>query len=218
MRNRRENLDDLTNFLNLDSLVDIISNNVGILVILAVSMAMLSLMEKSEQFSSKDHPIEDIEKIKIPWSHSSQKNNLLFLLKDDRLLYLDRALVFNRLKQYLSGKTPLPKQISFHDFSIKLNTGSGHAHCIEFFPYAGKGHWWYQVYQKDGLIQKLKKKFPPEENYFFFWVEPNNFLLFREIRESLWDDLYEVGWKPIRIGSALRYCSGNNQTQNFQPQ
>jgi hypothetical protein len=37
---------DFHNLLNLDSLVDIVSNNVGILVILAVFMAMFSLLEK----------------------------------------------------------------------------------------------------------------------------------------------------------------------------
>ncbi|GIT70534.1 MAG: hypothetical protein Ct9H300mP28_03480 [Pseudomonadota bacterium] len=46
--------------------------------------------------------------MKIPWSHASQKNSLLILLRDDRLLYLDRALVYQRFKKYLSGKAPLP--------------------------------------------------------------------------------------------------------------
>ena len=69
MRKRRGYLEDLPSLLNLDSLVDIISNNVGILVILAVFMAMFSLLEKNEQTSSKDQPNENIEKIKIPWSH-----------------------------------------------------------------------------------------------------------------------------------------------------
>jgi len=85
MRKKRGYLGDLPGLLNLDSLVDIVSNNVGILVILAVFMAMFSLLEKSEQVPEKEQPFENIEKIKIPWSHSSQKNNLLFLLRDDRI-------------------------------------------------------------------------------------------------------------------------------------
>ena len=52
MRNKRGYLGDLQGFLNLDSLVDIVSNNVGILIILAVFMAMFSLLEKSEQVST----------------------------------------------------------------------------------------------------------------------------------------------------------------------
>ena len=56
----------LQDFLNLDSLVDIVSNNVGILVILAVFMAMFSLLEKSEQVTTTEQPIEIIEKLKNP--------------------------------------------------------------------------------------------------------------------------------------------------------
>ena len=218
MRKKRGYLGDLPGLLNLDSLVDIVSNNVGILVILAVFMAMFSLIEKSDQATKEDQSFEIIEKIKIPWSHASQKNNLLFLLRDDRILYLDRALVYQNLKKYLSGKEALPKQISLIQYSIKLTTGSGHAHCLEFLPSPGAGQWWHQLSQHDGLLQSLMKKYPPEENYFFFWVDPKSFELFREIRESLWGQPFEVGWKPVRRESTLRYCSGNEQARSFQPQ
>ena len=218
MRKKRGYLGDLPGLLNLDSLVDIVSNNVGILVILAVFMAMFSLIEKSDQETKEDQSFEIIEKIKIPWSHASQKNNLLFLLRDDRILYLDRALVYQNLKKYLSGKKALPKQISLLQYSIKLTTGSGHAHCLEFLPSPGVGQWWHQISQHDGLLQSLMKKYPPEENYFFFWVDPKSFELFREIRESLWGQHFEVGWKPVRRESTLRYCSGNEQARIFQPQ
>ena len=218
MRKKRGYLGDLPGLLNLDSLVDIVSNNVGILVILAVFMAMFSLIEKSDQATKEDQSFEIIEKIKIPWSHASQKNNLLFLLRDDRILYLDRALVYQNLKKYLSGKKALPKQISLIQYSIKLTTGSGHAHCLEFLPSPGSGQWWHQLSKHDGLLQSLMKKYPPEENYFFFWVDPKSFELFREIRESLWGQSFEVGWKPVRRESTLRYCSGNEQARSFQPQ
>ena len=218
MRKKRGYLGDLPGLLNLDSLVDIVSNNVGILVILAVFMAMFSLIEKSDQATKEDQSFEIIEKIKIPWSHASQKNNLLFLLRDDRILYLDRALVYQNLKKYLSGKEALPKQISLIQYSIKLTTGSGHAHCLEFLPSPGAGQWWHQLSQHDGLLQSLMKKYPPEENYFFFWVDPKSFELFREIRESLWGQHFEVGWKPVRRESTLRYCSGNEQARSFEPQ
>ena len=54
---------DFHNLLNLDSLVDIVSNNVGILVILAVFMAMFSLLEKNEQVTSNTKLTENIEKL-----------------------------------------------------------------------------------------------------------------------------------------------------------
>ena len=218
MRNKRGYLGDLQGFINLDSLVDIISNNVGILIILAVFMAMFSLLEKSEQVPTTEQSIENIEKLKIPWSHVSQKNNLLLLLRNDRLLFFDRALVYQRLKKYLSGSDPLPTNIGLDQYSIELTAGGGHAHCLEFFPSPRAGQWWHQVSQHNGLMQTLMKKYPTEENYFFFWVDPDSFDLFREIRKSLWEKRFEVGWKPVRIESPLRYCSGDDQTRRFQPQ
>ncbi len=218
MRNKRGSLGDLQVYLNLDSLVDIVSNNVGILIILAVFMAMFSLLEKSEQVPTTEQSIENIEKLKIPWSHVSQKNNLLLLLRNDRLLFFDRALVYQRLKKYLSGSDPLPTNISLDQYSIELTAGGGHAHCLEFFPSPRAGQWWHQVSQHNGLMQTLMKKYPTEENYFFFWVDPDSFDLFREIRKSLWEKRFEVGWKPVRIESPLRYCSGDDQTRRFQPQ
>jgi len=218
MRNKRGYLGDLQGFINLDSLVDIVSNNVGILIILAVFMAMFSLLEKSEQVPTTEQSIENIEKLKIPWSHVSQKNNLLLLLRNDRLLFFDRALVYKRLKKYLSGSDPLPTNISLDQYSIELTAGGGHAHCLEFFPSPRAGQWWHQVSQHNGLMQTLMKKYPTEENYFFFWVDPDSFDLFREIRKSLWEKRFEVGWKPVRIESPLRYCSGDDQTRRFQPQ
>ena len=150
---------DFHNLLNLDSLVDIVSNNVGILVILAVFMAMFSLLEKNEQVTSKTKPTENIEKLKIPWSHVSQKNILLIFLRSNRLLYLDRTLVYQRLKKYLSGSEPLPKHVNLDQFSIELTVGSGHAHCLKFLPSPGAGQWWHQFSQRNGVMKKLTGNF-----------------------------------------------------------
>ena len=218
MGKKRALLSDLQSYLNLDSLVDIVSNNVGILVILAVFMAVFSLMDKREQVSSEEQPEKQIEKLKIPWSHASQKNSLLILLRDDRLLYLDRALVYQRLKKYLSGKDPLPTEFSLDQYSIKLTVGGRHTHCIEFLPLPATGEWWHKFSRHGGLMQTLMKKYPPEQNYFFFWVDPDSFDLFREIRKTLWEQRFEVGWKPVREESALRYCSGDAQSGRINPQ
>ena len=218
MRKKRAFLSDLQSYLNLDSLVDIVSNNVGILVILAVFMAVFSLMDKREQVSSEEQPEKQIEKLKIPWSHASQKNSLLILLRDDRLLYLDRVLVYQRLKKYLSGKAPLPTEFSLDQYSIKLTVGGRHTHCIEFLPSPAAGEWWHKFSRHGGLMQTLMKKYPPEQNYFFFWVDPDSFDLFREIRKTLWEQRFEVGWKPVREESALRYCSGDAQSGRINPQ
>tara|TARA_B100000945_G_C20108805_1_gene469320 strand:- start:30 stop:575 length:546 start_codon:yes stop_codon:yes gene_type:complete len=181
-------------------------------------MAMYSLLEKSDTKPEKNETIEPVKKIKIPWSHSSQKNKILFLLRDDRFLFFDKALVYQNLKKYLSGSNSLPKQISLNQYSIRLTTGIGHVHCLEFLTIPGTGEWFHQFSKQGGLLQSLIKKYPPEENYFFFWVDPNSFDIFHQVRESLWRQRFEVGWKPIRRESVLRTCSGIGREKSFQPQ
>tara|TARA_B100000945_G_scaffold312119_1_gene306240 strand:- start:531 stop:1187 length:657 start_codon:yes stop_codon:yes gene_type:complete len=218
MRKKQTFSSNLQNYLNLDSLVDIVSNNVGILVILAVFMAVFSLIDKSEKVLSEEQSYKKTEKLKIPWSHATQKNSLLILLSDDRLLYLDRALVYKRLKNYLSDNEPLPKELNLDDYSIKLTTGGRHSHCIEFLPSPSAGQWWHNFSRHGGIMQTLMKKYPPEQNYFFFWVNTDSFDLFREIRKNLWKQNFEVGWKPIRKESAISYCSGDSQSGKINPQ
>ena len=58
---------DFHNLLNLDSLVDIVSNNVGILIILAVFMAMFSLLGKNELVIPKTQSTENIKNEHIPF-------------------------------------------------------------------------------------------------------------------------------------------------------
>ena len=152
MRKKRVVSGDLQSYLNLDSLVDIVSNNVGILVILAVFMAVFSFMDTREQVSHEEQPEKQIEKLKIPWSHASQKNSLLVLLNDDRLLYLDRALIYQRLKKYLSGREPLPAELILEQYSIKLIFGGRHTHCIEFLPSPAAGEWWHNFSRHGGLM------------------------------------------------------------------
>ena len=142
----------------------------------------------------------------------------MVLLHDDRLLYLDRASVYKRLKKYLSGKEPLQTELSFDHYKIKLTVGGRHTHCIEFLPSPAAGDWWHNFYRHGGLMQILMKKYPPEQNYFFFGVDPDSFDLFREIRKTLWEQRFEVGWKPLREESALRYCSGDAQSGRINPQ
>ena len=36
--------------------------------------------------------------------------------------------------------------------------------------------------------------------------------------KSLWEQRFEVGWKPIRKESALRYCSGDVHSGRIKPQ
>ncbi len=219
MNPRRNAPEKTIGMLNLDSLVDIVSNSVGILIILAVFMALLSYIEHVPETTPETRVVDATEKILIPWAHYSQKSGLLFLLRDNRVIRLDRADYYRKLKKTLSGSNASPpRRLRFDTHSVVLETGSGHAHCIEFETRPGAGEWWHQFMRTNGMLDQTILNHRPEETYFFFWVAPDSFELFREVRETLWNRNFEVGWKPVNEDSPLRYCTGFAQSRSFRPQ
>ena len=206
---------------SLDSLVDIVSNSVGILIILAVFMALLSVVESplDEPVSSEEaNDLLTVEKKRIPWSHSSQKSSLLFVLQDNRLLYLDRVAAYRSFESELDGEPELPLKADLDGYRVELTAQSSQNHCLQFFPEADAGQWWGEVSRADGWLTKLLAEKSPSEVYLFFWADGASFELMREIREWTWDQRYEVGWKPITERSGLRFCTGLGRSLSFRPQ
>ena len=206
---------------SLDSLVDIVSNSVGILIILAVFMALLSVVESplDEPVSSEEtNDLLTVEKKRIPWSHSSQKSSLLFVLQDNRLLYLDRVAAYRSFQSELDGEPELPLKADLDGYRVELTAQSSQNHCLQFFPEANAGQWWGEVSRADGWLTKLLAEKSPSEVYLFFWADGASFELMREIREWTWDQRYEVGWKPITERSGLRFCTGLGRSLSFRPQ
>ena len=206
---------------SLDSLVDIVSNSVGILIILAVFMALLSVVESpmDEPVSSEEtNDLLTVEKKRIPWSHSSQKSSLLFVLQDNRLLYLDRVAAYRSFESELDGEPELPLKADLDGYRVELTAQSSQNHCLQFFPEENAGQWWGEASRADGWLTTLLAEKSPSEVYLFFWADGASFELMREIREWTWDQRYEVGWKPITERSGLRFCTGLGRSLSFRPQ
>ena len=102
MFSKRKLLHDGGVTLNLDSLVDIVSNSVGILIILAVFMALISFMEFTPQTTPDTRVNEETDKILIPWGHYSQKTAMLFLIRENRVLRLDRGGILSKTQKSTS--------------------------------------------------------------------------------------------------------------------
>src|SRR5689334_20845161 len=90
-------------FVNLTSLVDVVSMNVGILVILAVFMALLAVFSSSQDPAAggagkegsagasgpgsgagSDARVTEppVVRINVPWSHPTPKQTLFFIVRD----------------------------------------------------------------------------------------------------------------------------------------
>ena len=65
---------------------------------------------------------------------------------------------------------------------------------------------------------RVQREYPPERYIYYFWVTGDSFELFRQIRKSLWERQYEVGWKPTGKEQSLEVCNGFEGSTTFEPQ
>ncbi|MDH4248818.1 MAG: hypothetical protein OEW39_13495 [Deltaproteobacteria bacterium] len=207
-------------FLNLDSLVDIVSNNVGILIILAAFMALLALINPG--FALKD-PVRldqsrSVPRLRVPWSHPTHKTPIFFFVRDNRVQHLDMREFYAALSQRTPGSRVREESFSFKSLDLRFFPVTNQIYCLEIKPHPGGGEPWPVAAKPGSEWEQTLRRYPPERHTFFFWVGGDSFALFRDIRESLWNRQVEVGWKPALANTPLEVCNGFENATGFQPQ
>lgn len=206
--------------LNLDSLVDIVSNIVGILVILSAFMGLITLLQPdrdptgARQLSLRQIP----KKILVPWSHPTTKNHLYLALRGNRIQFFDLRSFFLQLAEKKFSGTNAPVTIAQKGVDIRFFPVTNQIYCLEFQSGRGFGENWLQAQRPQSTWKKVLSEYPPEKYVLFFWVGGDSFELFRQIRKSLWERQYEVGWKPALKDDPLEICNGFEGSNTFRPQ
>ena len=205
--------------LNLDSLVDIVSNNVGILIILAAFMALFALINPRTQAPSSGQPKEAApKKILVPWSHPTNKHQIFFIVQHDRIQYFDMREFFVSLAQRDPDVRPTPLTVEQKGLRIRFFPVTNQVYCLRFEPKPGQGENWLQAQRPGSAWQRVLHRYPAERYVYFFWVTGDSFELFRQLRKDLWDQQYEVGWKPTAKDQPLEVCNGFEGSTTFEPQ
>ncbi|MDH4224852.1 MAG: hypothetical protein OEW12_04325 [Deltaproteobacteria bacterium] len=210
-----------TQSLSLDSLVDIVSNNVGILIILAVFTALFAL-HQGEQGNASATDKTSVEpppvKLEIPWAHPTAKNPVYFLIHKNRILHLDLRDFYSQLAQQDVNPEKLPLTIFQPGFSTRLFPVTSHVYCLEFLPEPQAGETWLEAREPGSHLNAALQRFPGEKFYAFFWVTGDSFELFRDVRKKLNEKNMEVGWKPSLNTANPEICNGFDASNTFQPQ
>jgi len=205
--------------MSLDSLVDIVSNNVGILVILAAFMALLALVNPNSQAPTSKGTVERApRKVLVPWSHPTNKHHLFLSVLHNRIQYFDLREFFLELAQRGDSGPPKPLTVEQPGVQIRFYPVTNQVYCLEFRPAADQGESWMQAQRAGSTWQRVLRTYPPERYVYFFWVAGDSFELFRQLRKSLWDQQYEVGWKPAGKDKPLEVCNGFEGSTTFEPQ
>jgi hypothetical protein len=211
---------NLAGILNLDSLVDIVSNNVGILIILAAFMALFTLIDPARLGGDAVSPPREAppRRLLVPWSHPTNKNHLFLALRENRVQFFDLRPVFLNLAGHDPGERPEPVTIEEEGLRVRFFPVTNQVYCLEFTPRPGFGEDWLRAQRPDSVWQGVLRRYPPEKYVYFFWVNGDSFELFRQVRDSLWERQVEVGWKPAEKDAPLEVCNGFEGSTAFRPQ
>jgi hypothetical protein len=205
--------------IGLDSLVDIVSNTVGILIILAVFMALASRMElrnvSSQSPTKPSAPPPQL--LLVPWSHATHKNAVFGQIAGNRLHVFDLRDFYAQLAQKpLTGS--LPVSVSQPGLETRFYPVTNYVYCLEFRPEPGQGETAAEWALAGSDWNSVLNRYPPEKFFFYFWVAGDSFDTFRNLRRELWSRQIEVGWKPAAPDRPLEVCNGFDGSTAFQPQ
>ena len=194
----------MNNIISVDSLTDIISNSVGILIIFAV-ISLINDNNKSYQ-------------LEIPIEHQSDLSPVFIIAKDDALLRLDTDKLFaNAAMQATEGaaanKRTFP--LGYGQLLGQIDDEKGivfHARDIED---SKEWHHFNTLEKADSELKKQLNTIDPKRQFAYFFVydevgdsniSGSGFEAFRKAREYLKSRGIKSGWKPVNTDNPAHIC------------
>lgn len=198
----------MKNQLNVDSLTDIVSNSVGILIIFAV----INLIHDN----NKTYELE------IPIEHETELRPAYIISKDDRLLILNTEEVFTNAAQQAGKGAASNKRIfdlGYQGLFAQIDDSKGisfHARGTDDWPKFS------ELSKSGSALQKQLQAIDPKQYfaYFFVYDETNpgsssgsGFESFREARKFLKARQVKSGWQPVSADFPPSICDLSYSSQ-----
>ena len=211
----------------LDALVDIVSNNVGILMILAAFVAVLLVLfpgwPGSPVAENDDTRAGELTRAKelsvtVPWTRATSKSSLFAFLGAGRIKVLDLDPLYTELQKRPALRRPQPLDLRWPDMAVRFYPVTNEVYCIQFRPEAGAGETWAEAGKPGSDWQRSRERLKGERFTTFFWVASDSFGAFRTLRDTLRQEGLEVGWKPVRRDAPLELCQGVDGGSGLDPQ
>ncbi|MGK0271043.1 MAG: hypothetical protein ACI88H_001696 [Cocleimonas sp.] len=191
----------MKNLISLDSLTDIVSNSVGILIIFAV----INLIHDN----NKTYQLE------IPIEHRTELSPAFFMIKNDSILEMDIDTLFsNATLQATRGAAKRERIFSLDYFDVlgKINEDDG----ISFFARdTAKWPKFQELGKGNSKLTTALNKLDSKKQFAFFFVYDSSddddspgsgFEAFREAREYLKARRIKTGWRPVNDDAPANIC------------
>ncbi len=192
---------------NFDSLTDIVSNNLGIIIIFTIIVALLSI--KSGKLIKELSLIEqknDIKVIKIPWRHFSKKKALITICEGNRIFFIDEVRVFQKIlqKQIDQKRDSLRLEMDSYFVTLRLLSNEPE-YMVTIEPIRLQGEVAEDAIQTTSKFYQLLKSYSPDNFYVFTFVKYDSFDCFIKVRDFLKKMNYDVGWSPVESDQTFTY-------------
>ena len=203
----------MKNLINIDSLTDIVSNSVGILIIFAV----INLIHDN----NKTYELE------IPIEHETDLRPAYIISKDDRLLVLNTEQVFTNAALQAGKGAATGKRIfdlGYQGLFAQIDEKKGMS-----FHARGTDDWpkFTELEKTNSELRKQLQAIDPKKYfaYFFVYDETNpgstsgsGFESFREARKYLQRRQVKSGWQPVSSDFPPTICdSGYSSECQYLP-
>jgi hypothetical protein len=203
-----------------DSLVDIVSNVVGIFVILTACFALLAASRSAAPAigSGTANPGRPQVTVTLEWPRASQKNTVFAALTGGRVQVLELDALYERLLQHPRPRQPQTVTVSEPGMDIRFYPITNEAYCFQFRPHEDSGETPGAARLAGSAWQQALDRYPSDKYAFFFWVTPDSFAPFRTLRDSMRNDGLDVDWKPVPADAPLEVCQGIEGARGLEPQ
>ncbi|MFQ5646037.1 MAG: hypothetical protein ACE5GM_03825 [bacterium] len=191
--------------LQLDSFLDIITNTIGILVLMCCMTAI---------------NINDITYIvRTPFIHHSTKMPVFFECRNNHVSHIDKedieAKINMRINELSKNNDQLtPGKILSLLEGEKIGNEYYHLDLPKLFlenifvliPRAAEiGATSSDLKKPSSSLNQMAMSLDREKFFAFFLVRPDSFEVYRAARKVFWDNSIEVGWEPLESGKFISF-------------
>lgn len=205
--------------LNFDSLLDILSNVVGLMILVAV----VTVLNSRDITISLGTPI-----LQDP---PADAQRILFECRDNRVVYVDDVTIDRQIVQRIGayqkkhGRRPSRRELP--DVFRQADVGSKHyrvqaeiGRSGTFFVYEPRRPEWGEtiaaLHGPKSEYTDLLGSLDPKEHFVFFIVRNDSFEVFRAARRMARQRGLATGWHPHPVGEPLRFQPGGAAGDQIQ--
>ncbi len=191
----------MKDLISLDSLTDIVSNSVGILIIFAV----INLIHDN----NKTYQLE------IPLEHETELAPAFFMCKDDRIIAMDTDTLFSNAVMQATHGAAGSKRIFPLDYKGlfgKIDKQNGMSFFVN-----DTSQWpkFQAIEKRNSAIREALESIDPKKQFAYFFVYDTSddgsatgsgFESFRKAREFLKKRAVKSGWQPVNSEAPAHIC------------